>query len=206
MSRGSWLAFFFVMLGGSGNIYAQTKGRPAAATRQRVIAFSWYEVGANYMMWNEDIGISSGSSSADGFANYAGLGVNVQRNWLRDRSIWGLSFSYAFGKASSGGFNGNLTYADGINRAWSAFQLAGNYLYRSNTTFSAGPGILVRQRTADWTAEDSSLSISPAAGFQYAPQIWLRWQINREISFSQVFSALNFKSSYMWTWGAEYRL
>ncbi len=165
-----------------------------------------FELGTNYNMWNEKLIVSSGATKTEGFANYAGFGINLEKNWTTGRWFRGASLGYAFGKASSGGFDTTPTFADGINRSWQATQATVFSLYRFDTTFSGGVGLLVRQRDADWAPKDLALNVTPSANTQAAGQILLRWQVVRKLAFLQAYTFLNFESSSMWTWAAQISL
>ena len=165
-----------------------------------------FELGTSYNMWNERLVVSNGSVTTEGFANYAGFGINLEKNWKSARWFRGASLGYSFGKASSGGFDTVPMFADGINRSWQATQATVFSLYRFDTTFSGGVGLLVRQRDADWVAKDVTLSVSPSANTQVAGQLLMRWQVFRRLAFLQSYTFLNFDGSTMWTWAAQFSL
>ncbi len=168
--------------------------------------FSRFEVGSSYYMWNEGINISNGTNEAEGFANYAGFGFNLEQNWATGRWFRGVALGYSFGKTSSGGFDSTPAFADGINRSWQATQLSVFSFYRFNSTFSAGPGLFARQRDADWQPKDQTLTVKPQSATQIAGQIIMRWQILDRLAILQSYTLLNFKDSTMWTWSAQFSL
>ncbi len=167
---------------------------------------SAYELGVSYYMWNEKLKVSNGTVTTEGFANYAGFGINLEKNWTTNRWFRGGSLSYALGKVSSGGFDSAPTFVDGINRSWQATQATIFSMYRFDTTFMAGLGILGRQRDADWLPKNSTITTEPAASTQIAGQILMRWQIARRIAFLQNYTLLNLDGSTMWTWTAQFSL
>ncbi len=193
---------------------AATSQTPAKATSvvtatvKKVVAktSSAFELGTSYNMWNERLVVSSGAVTTEGFANYAGFGINLEKNWTTGRWFRGVTLGYAFGKTSSGGFDTTPTFADGINRSWQATQASVFSLYRFDTTFSGGVGLLVRQRDADWIPKDLTLTVKPSANTQVAGQLLMRWQVIRRVAFLQGYTFLNFDGSTMWTWAAQFSL
>ena len=167
---------------------------------------SSYELGLKYFMWNEKLVVSNGIQSTEGFANYAGFGISLEKNWTTSRWFRGAALSYTFGKASSGGFDTAPTFADGINRSWQAAQVSAYSLYRFDTTFSAGGGLLVLQRDADWIPKDITLTVTPSASTQVGGQILMRWQVVNRLALLQTYTLLNFSGSTMWTWSAQLAL
>ncbi len=184
-------------------------GTPVAtATIKKAISktSSSFELGTSYNMWNERLVVSNGAVTTEGFANYAGFGINLEKNWTKGRWFRGASLGYAFGKASSGGFDTTPTFTDGINRSWQSTQGSVFSLYRFDTTFSGGVGLLVRQRDADWIPKDLTLTVKPSANTQVAGQLLMRWQVIRRVAFLQGYTFLNFDGSTMWTWAAQFSL
>ena len=167
---------------------------------------SAYEIGTSYFMWNERLEVSNGAQTTEGFGNYAGFGINLDKNWTTGRWFRGASLGYAFGKASSGGFDTAPTFADGINRSWQATQVSIFSHYRFDTTFSGGVGLLVRRRDADWIPADLAINVMPSASTQVAGQLLMRWQVVRRLAFLQGYTLLNFNGSTMWTWSAQLSL
>jgi len=191
-----------------GSVGAQTA--PVAKQNRLVVAkpkiISTFGLGLNYLMWNESLQISKGGVSSKGFANFAGIGVSLEKNWMRGRWFGGGSLSYAVGKVSSGGFDTGSplspTFADGINRAWTMSQASVYGFYRLNTTFKAGLGVLGRSIKTDWQPLDSTLTVDPEPNTKIAGQVLLRWQVARHLSLMQAYTPLNLVGSTMWTWTA----
>lgn len=185
---------------------AQEKEKSVEKTAVKKVTyklFDPYAVGLSYMLWNEELIISQGSDTAKGFANYGGYGLSLEKSWMQGRWLHGTTLSYNFGKATSGGFDSSPSFADGVNRAWSAMQVSGYSYYRFNTTFMMGLGLLGRYRTVDWKPADETITINSGAKTQIAGQFLLRWRVNNKFSFIQAYTLLNLKNSVMWTWTAQ---
>ncbi|MGZ3769870.1 MAG: hypothetical protein ACXVCP_09685 [Bdellovibrio sp.] len=183
--------------------HAEQEANTRNTTQAPAKTSSSFEIGINYLMFNETLKISQGGTNNEGFANYAGLGLTLEKNWMSGRWFRGGSLSYAVGKATSGGFETAPTFADGIDRSWWAAQANIFGLYRLNANFMAGVGLLGRHRVADWKPKDPTLTVADQEITQAAGQIILRWQVTRRISFGQTYTVLNNNGSNMWTWTAQ---
>jgi hypothetical protein len=211
MSRGKLISLILIFAAlVSRNAAADAENKLAVpAPRTKVSAktkkkafLSSFEAGAGYQMWNEKMTISNATSKSTGVANYAGLSLILEENWMRNHWQYGVAASYATGKASSGGFD-TLTYTDGVDRTWSAEQLTLFGHYRLNTTFMAGLGLFGRSLQSDWRSSDPNLTIRHAANFDVAGQLMLRWSVSQRFSFTQSFIPLDFNGSTMWQWTAQ---
>jgi hypothetical protein len=211
MSLGKAIFFSALFFFGGRVLAASSSGSPPPATTQKkpVVEkpkkgfISALELGVGYQMWNESMQISKGGNSSNGIANYAGLALLLEKNWLRYRWQYGAQLGYAAGKASSGSFTG-LSYADGVNRAWSVEQLTIYGCYRLNSSFMAGLGLFTRTIQTDWkSSQDPALTIHPAPSFDVTGQLLLRWNFNRKFTLTQSFIPLDFNNSTMWQWTAQ---
>ncbi len=169
---------------------------------KKKIIRSW-SLGGSYMLWNEDLKISQSGADSKGFANYGGFGLSLEYSKLKRRWLQAGGVAFGFGKASSGGFDSGIAFADGVNRAWWSLQASAAIYYRINTTYMVGPGILWRQRTVDWKPSDSTITVTKDSQTKLAPQILLRWRISDSFTFIQAYTLLNIKNSTMWTWTAQ---
>lgn len=165
-----------------------------------------YAFGLSYLLWNESIVISQGTNSSKGFANYGGYTLGVERFWMKGRWLNGATIAYGLGKASSGGFDAPLTFADGIDRKWWSIQASVHRYYRLNTTFMIGFGLLLRHRSANWEPKESALTVDSGKATQFSPQLLMRWRLTPHFSFIQSFTHINLKTSTMWAWTAQYEL
>lgn len=189
---------------------SQTKEKPAPkkvrVIKTRIIKKklirSW-SLGGSYMLWNEDLKISQSGADSKGFANYGGFGLSLEYSKLGRRWLQAGGIAFGFGKASSGGFDSGIAFADGVNRSWWSLQASAALYYRINTTYMVGPGILWRQRTVDWKPADSTITVTKDSQTKLAPQILLRWRISDSFTFIQAYTLLNIKNSTMWTWTAQ---
>jgi hypothetical protein len=198
------LALFFVAMLLISTAFSQSAEEEEEEANQTISKTSTKPIttthfGFSYSMWNEDLKISQAGESEIGFANYAGFGLVIDKNWIINRLVYGGSLSFGIGKVSSGGFE-ELSYPDGVNRSWLA--ASGNIygLYRLDSTFMTGISLMGRQLQADWTAEDEALTITPASATQTALQFVLRWSITNQVSLVQTYTPLNFGNSSMWCW------
>jgi len=200
MCLGRILLILFLLF--SASSYAQETKTRTRVKKSKHRMFAPIAIGASYMLWNEDLTISQGASKTKGFANYGGYGFGIEKSWMRGRWLHGGTLMYAFGKATSGGFDSSPTFADGVNRAWWAVQPTYYGYYRFNTTFMLGLGLFGRYRVADWTPMNPALTVDSGSKVQVSAQLLLRWRINSRLTFIQAYTPINFKNS-MWTWTAQ---
>lgn len=180
----------------------QTTINQSVKTQKPLKTFSSFDIGVSYLMWNESLKISQSANTAIGFANYAGFGFDLQQSWTTGRWVRGGALSYAFGKASSGGFDSIPTFADGVNRSWWAAQGTGFGYYRINVNFMAGLGLFVRQRVADWKPKDQNVTADAEQNTKIGGEFLFKWRLSPSISLMQTFAPLNLDGSTLWTWTA----
>jgi hypothetical protein len=192
-------AFLFASIAANGQIAA-----PVQKQKARLLpTLSATEVGASFLIWNEKMKVTKGAASANGYADYAGLAVGIERNWTRKRWLLGGSIAYAVGKASAGGFGSDIDFLDSLNRSWWAGQLSVFGNYKLNTTFRMGIGLFSRYRVADWAPMEPTLKVAQMTATQVSGQLILRWQVARKVTLMQAFTPLDLVGSTLWQWTAQ---
>lgn len=154
-------------------------------------------------MWSEGLSIAKNGLTADGFANYGGIGVAMEYTRTTQNWVFAGTGVFAVGKASSDGFVG-VAYPDGVDRPWTAIHVSGTAGYRINPVFSIGPGLLLRTRAAQWESADPLLEITPDKGLPAAPQLVLRWVLGNKIALTQTFAPVDMHGNTLWQWDGQW--
>lgn len=181
----------------------ETKEVQEKETSPRPTQLQWKNFSVGISMWNDPLEVKNNGEAHTGFANYAGVGWGLSRNWQKNQWVKQLSASYFQGKTTSR-FKSSQIFPDGINRSWWSVHLAGAYLYRSNPHLMAGLGLLVRHTQAEWESLDETIDVQKRPSPQANGQFILTWQVNSLFSITQIFTPLE-NSNTMWVWLAQTR-
>ena len=167
---------------------------------------SHFEIGVNYVQWNEVLTLARGAQTTKGYANYAGPGIQADYSYLRGRWAYGAAAAVAGGKAVSAGFDPSFSFADGVDRLWTGGLVNAYIEYRINTQIMFGVGALARYRTIDWTPGDTTITAQPREQMAFGPSLNMRWLLTDHVSIAQSFAASGPDTETQWNLTLAYVL
>ncbi len=209
-----WILLFFslMILNPSASAEPEVKTKVSKKSARKMATRSllkkkYYDITAQYIMWQEKIDASGTGISGTGRFQFSGyqLGANLNQPFTNIRWVRQYSAHYVFGTVKGNGESGS--FADEFkNQSWMAGTLAATLIYRTSAASELGLSLPVSLRAINWALADNAtielekeMSFSVGLGFQYIQRFNTRSSLVASLTHQFIWDATQWSIGYQYS-------
>lgn len=162
----------------------------------------YWSVSLSTLQWNEALDLKQAGKSETDVANYSGLSLGIQKDFVHGHWGWNIGGFVGAGRANGGG-NGTITY-EKDRQSFTIFGLTPRIYWNMNGRISLGLTALLYVRNIDWPQDTAGVSVDPTGNFTATALADLNLRLSKSFDFYQGIGPLN-KSATFWKFGLAYR-
>lgn len=162
-------------------------------------------VGLNKLVWLEKLRISKSGKFDSGISSSSGFGVTFEKSWASGEWGGGFGVMAASGRASAGGFNGSVVFADTGERPFALFGALPRGYYRLTEQVDLGALVPILYRRIDWTSKDKALTVDHRGPLATGATFEIRLRLSPDWEITQAIGALG-EGETLWHLGLQFAL
>lgn len=185
------------------SFYDELPAEATTVSTKAATSHSSWALGLSTLQWNESLTLQQGANSAKDTANYSGLAMSLQKEWVQAHWGWNVGGFIGTGRASGGGNSSTLTY----QKDQQAFTIIGatpRAFYRVTGRVNLGMTALVYSRSVDWPTNSAGVSVDASKTFTMTALLDMNLRLSNSVDFYQGLGPLE-KSGTFWKIGLAYR-
>lgn len=164
---------------------------------------STWSLGLSLLQWNEVLELRQGMTLENDAANFTGVIISGEKEFLFAR--WGATLGAFFGTGRAvGGGNTTVIEYQKDKVAYSMFGVSPRIFYRLSGRINAGLSGLIYSRNIQWPVDNPLIRVDSGRSLNALPMLDLNVRIFRSWDFYQGIGSYS-NGSTMWRLGLHYR-